>query len=87
MKPNNHRPEQWGYIRKDGNVLISKNNWGDWWRGTAVFSDSVTDIELVCRFNQLWNGQPDIYFDNLFIKKYQTNEPSWCYFGEEEHSP
>jgi hypothetical protein len=87
MKPDNHRPEEWGYVRIDGNILISKNNWGDWWKGTAIFSEDVIDIELVCRFNQLWNGQIDIYFDNLFIRKYQTNEPSWSYFGEEEHSP
>jgi hypothetical protein len=87
MKPKHHRPEEWGYVRIDGNILISKNNWDDWWKGSAIFSDDVIDIELVCRYNQLYNGQIDIYFDNLFIKKYQTNEPSWSYFGEEEHSP
>ena len=87
MKPNRHRPEVYGYVRVDGSILISKNDWGDWWRGSAVFSDDVTDIELVCRFNQLWNGGVDVFFDNLFIKKYQSNDPSWSYFGPEETSP
>ena len=51
MKPNHDRPELAGYVRNDGNILISKNDWGDWWKGTAIFSDDVTDLELVCRFN------------------------------------
>jgi hypothetical protein len=84
MNSNKNRPEVYGYVRKDGDILISKNNLGDWWLGTAVFSDDIKDIELVCRFNQLWNGHPYVSFDNLIIKKYQTNEPSWSYFGEEE---